>query len=256
MRSDCHRILRCTGAGCPSSTFLVHAQASSGLIHTLKFDTGSGTVAIAVNSCSNCPLSSFTSPLWAYGPYTLQHGTQAFSEFADGTSFWGNVYNDFIAIVDPDSGAAITAPVALNIVPIQSQSTDGFRAHDGTSPTARTLFPPDPCFDDSIAQRGKVPFVGFLGFGPAALAVPNTDSFSAALFAQQPNISSQFGLALCEHSGSLWLGGVNSSAYLGELQWSNMSGMAAPLTRTINCGPRRCTSTAIRCPSLPLCGRL
>ncbi len=70
------------------------------------------------------------------------------------------------------------------------------------------------CVDDGVALQQTVTSQGILGLGFSGLAVDGTDAFMSSLFNSNLNIPKNFAMRLCEHSGSLWIGGNDATAYL------------------------------------------
>jgi hypothetical protein len=147
----------------------------------LMIDTGSGTLAVASESCTNCGVPASYAP----GPGAMDDHMQVSDSYVMG-SWQGEVYTDSVGL------DALDASVTMKFSAIGSQT--GF-------------------FGGMGCGLGTVPFApeGIVGFGPPGLAVPGTDSFLSKLV-QSGITHGVFAMELCESGGQLMIGGVDPVA--------------------------------------------
>jgi hypothetical protein len=164
----------CAGPGY-AATFTVGSQPFQ-----LTLDTGSGTVAVAAGSCSNCGVS----PTYTPGASAVDQHASVTDSYLMG-SWQGDVVTDSVQL-------AGTGSVTMNIAAIASQS--GF-------------------FSDAGCGLGAVPFApqGIAGLGPPGLARPGTDAFVTKL-RQVGAAANVMAFEFCGQGGQLMMGAVDPVA--------------------------------------------
>jgi hypothetical protein len=147
----------------------------------LTIDTGSGTLAVASQSCANCGVPATYAP----GPGASDDHMQVSDSYLMG-SWQGEVYTDSVGL------GVLDASVTMKFSAIESQN--GF-------------------FGGKGCGLGTVPFApeGIVGFGPPSLAVSGTDSFLTKLV-QSGMALDVFAVELCASGGQLMIGGVDPKA--------------------------------------------
>jgi hypothetical protein len=166
-------------AGCAGPGYAANFVVGSETLQ-LTIDTGSGTLAVASNSCPNCGVT----PVYTPGPSATDTRMTATDSYLQG-SWQGEIYSDSVQLLG-------TGAVTMNFAAIGSQT--GF-------------------FTSSGCGLGAVPFApqGIVGFGPTDLAKPNTDAFVTKL-AQAGAASGLFAFEFCSLGGKLMFGGVDPIA--------------------------------------------
>jgi hypothetical protein len=167
-----------TGCGGPgyAAKFRVGTQTFD-----LTVDTGSGTLAVASSTCSDCGVA----PAYTPGPSAVDATAMASDTYVQG-SWQGEVYTDSVDLV----GASTPAQMRIAAIDMQNQF-----------------------FTNSGCGLGTVPFTpqGIVGFGPAGIAASGTDGF-VAKFQQASGLPAVFALEFCEQGGQLMFGGVDPAA--------------------------------------------
>jgi hypothetical protein len=163
-------------------------------------DTGSTTLGVASKGCS----CGSATPLYTPGGTATDQKQTASSQYGSG-SWSGEVYQDSVSL-----GASPTA--ATKLVAIASQTN---------------FFEPLQCDSKSGGMQGIV------GFGPSAAAVAGTNGFFDAYVAahQVPDV---FATELCETTGTLWLGGFDSSATTAAPQYTPSNDLFSQYYYTVN----------------------
>ncbi|HTB72367.1 MAG TPA: pepsin-like aspartic protease [Polyangiaceae bacterium] len=167
-----------TGCGGPgyAAVFSVGGTALD-----LTIDTGSATLAAALDSCTNCGVPAAYVP----GPAAVDDHKLVSASYLMG-SWQGEVYTDSVAL-DP-----LDASVTMKFSAIESQTS---------------------FFGGMGCGLGTVRFApeGIVGFGPLNLAVTGTDSFLTKVV--QAGIARDvFAVELCAYGGQLMIGGVDPTA--------------------------------------------
>jgi hypothetical protein len=164
-------------SGCGGPGYAANFAIGSGTFQ-LTVDTGSGTLAVASNACTNCDVSKVFTP----GTGAVDQDAQTSDNYQKG-SWTGEVYSDSVKLVG--QGTA----VKMDFAAIDSQ----------------TAF-----FMDAGCAFGAMPFApqGIVGFGPSGLAKQGTQDFLTKLTATGavPDI---FAVELCSSGGQLMVGGVD-----------------------------------------------
>jgi Eukaryotic aspartyl protease len=197
----------------PSSLITVPLQACEGLIYLadvavgsedfqMIVDTGSTSLGVASSMCSGCGVT----PVYTPGASAVDQKTMATSQF--GTGSWsGEVYQDSI-------GFASDPAVPVKFVAIDSQSM---------------FFRPG-----LTCSGGATGYQGIIGFDRVASAVSGTNAFFDD-FVTAKGIPNVFATELCDNSGTLWLGGYDSSKATGAPQYTPFtSDQASPYYYTVN----------------------
>jgi hypothetical protein len=163
-------------SGCGGPGYAAPFQLG-GQTYQLTIDTGSGTLAVASSTCTNCGVT----PGYVPGPAATDDMQQV-SDMYVGGSWQGEAYTESVQI-----GSVV--PVNMKIASIQSQM--GF-------------------IDQKGCGLGTVPFApqGIVGFGPADLAVAGTDAFVTKAIAAG-GFPYFFAIEVCPQGGQLMLGGVD-----------------------------------------------
>ena len=157
----------------------------------MDLDTGSTSTAIAGTSCADC---GNVSPLYMPGASAMDQNNTAFTTYADGTGWMGEIYSDSIGL---GSG---TPNVDVNIVDISTQVVGS---------TGMAGF-----FD------GENDYQGILGMGPPELAEPGTGAYFEA--ATQAGLEPVMAFELCVDGGTMWLGGYDATHAQGDVQYTTM----------------------------------
>jgi hypothetical protein len=163
--------------GCGGPGYAADFAVGSGTFQ-LTIDTGSGTLAVVSNSCTNCGVSKVYVP----GPNAVDQEQMATDNYQQGT-WTGEIYSDSVKLV------GLGASQDMNFAAIDSQS--GF-------------------FKDGGCAFGARPFApqGIVGFGPPGLARPGTDAFLSKLTVMGATLD-VFAVEFCSWGGQLMLGGVD-----------------------------------------------
>jgi hypothetical protein len=163
----------CAGPGY-AATFAVGSQKFQ-----LTVDTGSGTLAVASNACTNCGVASVYSP----GAAAKDQNETTSDTYLAG-SWSGEVYSDSVKLVGLDKS------VKMDFAAIDSQS--GFFLADAGCAFGSRPFAPQ----------------GIVGFGPPGLSTQGTDPFLTKLTASGA-VADVFAVELCAWGGQLMVGGVD-----------------------------------------------
>jgi hypothetical protein len=144
----------------------------------LTIDTGSGTLAVASQSCDNCGVS----PVYAPGPTAVDEQMTTSDDYLLG-SWQGEIYSDSVTL------EGLGVPVKMDLAAIDSQAA---------------------FFQDGGCAFGTMPFApqGIAGFGPADLSTSHTDAFWTKLTAGGV-VSRVFAVEVCSWGGLLMIGGVD-----------------------------------------------
>jgi hypothetical protein len=138
----------------------------------MDLDTGSTTIGVAGAACTSCATVG-VSPLYMPGTYAIDQNKTASTQYADGSSWGGEIYQDATGL------AHGTPSVALAIVDIKNQ----------------TQF-----FVDNTYQ-------GIFGLGAPENAEPNTGAYFDAIKATgEPAVMA---FELYDTDGTMWLGGFD-----------------------------------------------
>ena len=159
-------------------------------------DTGSTTLAVAAAGCGSGsgtgPGSgggcAGVTPLWNPDATAMDAGSGTSSLYGDGTSWFGEIYSDSVAV----TGDTSVIP-HMKFAAIDRQ--DGF-------------------------FRPNEPSEGILGFGATPLALPDTDSYvSERVDNQFPSV---FAFQFCPDNGTLWLGGADKTHEVSDEQYTTL----------------------------------
>ncbi len=172
-------------ASCIPTVYTAPITVGGGQEFQLTIDTGSTTMGVASNSCTNCGVT----PIYTPGSTAVDQHQTGDSQFGTG-SWTGEIYNDGVG------GGTVTS-TKMNFVAIGSQSQ---------------FFEPIQCGPTDHGTQG------IIGLGQSAVALPHTTGFIDALVANDsmPDI---FATELCDNGGTLWLGGYDSSATTAAVQY-------------------------------------
>ena len=169
-----------------SPTMYVGSQA-----FVMDLDTGSTSTAIAGVGCSDC---DNVSPLYMPGSSAKDQSNSAFTEYADGTGWMGEIYSDSIGL---GSGSP---NVDVNIVDISTQVV-GSMGMSGF-------------FD------GDNDYQGILGMGSPDLAEPGTGAYFDAV--TKAGVKPMMAFELCADGGTMWLGGYDETHASSAMQYTPM----------------------------------
>jgi hypothetical protein len=163
----------------------------SGKSFQLVLDTGSTTLGVASNSCTDC---GGVTPVYSPGPPAIDEDQTATSPYESG-SWSGEIYEDTAVAGTP------AAETTMKFVSINSQTT---------------FFEPYQC------GSTPSPFEGIVGFAPSGSAVTGTNGYLDDLVAAgfTPNL---FAFHLCDSGGTLWLGGYDPTHVTAPPQYVPMS---------------------------------
>ncbi|HEY1553604.1 MAG TPA: pepsin-like aspartic protease [Kofleriaceae bacterium] len=139
-------------------------------------DTGSTSLGVAASACTNCGVT----PLYAPGSGAVDQQQTAMSQYADGTGWSGEIYQDTPALGDAPAVAVKFAAI--------SSSNGFFRSFDGT---------------------GTIGYQGILGLGPDGALVTGTTSYLSSVIAG--GMLGEIAFQLCNDGGTMWMGGYDPS---------------------------------------------
>jgi hypothetical protein len=143
----------------------------------LTIDLGSSVVAVAGAGCTTC---TGISPLYSPSATAVDEGKTGSATYANTSGWTGEIYQDAVGLGHG------TPSVAVDFVSMTSQNS---------------FFPTSPPLNA---------YQGVLALGPSQLLDPGTSSYVAALTsAGTPPI---LAFELCNDSGTMWIGGYDSSA--------------------------------------------
>jgi hypothetical protein len=160
-------------------------------------DTGSTTLGVAGTGCTTCAVT----PLYTPGSTATNENQTLTSNFGSG-SWTGDVYQDSVAF-----NALSSQPADLKFASITSQMD----------------------FFDDLTFAGTTE-TGIIGFDVGQAAAPCgtttqpvacTNGFFDQFIAKYPAVTNEFALQLCDTSGTLWLGGYDSTKTTGAPQYTN-----------------------------------
>jgi hypothetical protein len=173
-------------ASCTGDSYAASVTIGGTQHFELLLDTGSTTLAVASNTCTNC---TNIMPLYTPGATAKDQNQMATATYGSGT-WTGEIYQDTVVV-----GTSPSIPDKL--VAIDSE----------------TVLPPVQCNSSPNSIQG------ILGFGPAAAASAGTTGFFEQLVATtgMPNV---FATQLCDTGGTLWLGGYDVTATTGPVQYT------------------------------------
>jgi len=152
-------------------------------------DTGSTTLGVAAKGCTTCGVT----PLYTPGTGAVDQHQTASAQYADGSGWTGEIYQDTPALGD---GPA----VAVKLGAITS-SSNFFRSLDGTS---------------------AIGYQGILGLGPDGALLSGTTSYLTAAFGA--GTTGEIAFQLCPDGGTMWLGGYDASKQAGPQAVTPMMG--------------------------------
>lgn len=168
-----------------TASFTIGAQTFAMLV-----DSGSATLAVAAEGCSTCS-DAGVSVLYDSSQGTSL-GTEVATSYDSGNMGWsGTAYEDVVGIEGFPSTRMRFVAVA------EQDSIFGDRRCDDTE---------------------HVPVDGIVGLAPDELLHPDTDSFLTT-FVDAMGLSDEFAVQTCHSGGTLWLGGYNLEATLGEMAY-------------------------------------
>jgi hypothetical protein len=170
-------------SGCTQASYTAAVTIGSQSF-ALLLDTGSTTLGVAAEGCTDCGVT----PLYSPGALAVDEHESVSSEYgskgSDGTGWSGEVYADSVSLGLP------TTETRLTFAAIDAQSHDFFQTLTcGTS---------------------VVPFEGILGMAPPVSAEPGTEGYFDSLLATR-HVPDVFATELCDPGGTLWLGGYDPS---------------------------------------------
>jgi hypothetical protein len=154
----------------------------------LSIDTGSTTLGVASNKCTNCNVN----PVYTPGSTAVDQMKTATSQYGSG-SWTAEVYEDSVGFTsDP------TVPLKFAAITTQSN-----------------FFGPVMCNSGGGYQ-------GIIGLDRAKSELPGTDAFFDQFVAVKgiPNV---FATELCDTSGTLWLGGYDTTVATAAPQYTPMT---------------------------------
>ena len=166
-------------AGCAQTHYVAAVTLGGNQTFNLSIDSGSTTMAVASNSCTDCNVS----PTYTPGASAHDQMQSAKAQYYNGASGWsGEVYTDSVAL----DGAP---PLSMAFVAMHDQ----------------TKF-----FNSEVQCPGVTQPVitqGILGVARAGAALPGTDTFMDVLHKQGRDETVSF--ALDDLGGTMWLGGYD-----------------------------------------------
>ncbi|HEY4240505.1 MAG TPA: pepsin-like aspartic protease [Kofleriaceae bacterium] len=139
------------------------------------FDTGSSSIGVAGASCTTCGVS----PEYTPGASATDTSHTASSQYGDGSSWTGEIYQDMLALGTAGSVGVKFAEITHN--------SNFFRG-------------------DEVG----LDYQGIVGLGPDAALLSGTTGYMTALAAT--GVDKEFAFQLCPTTGTLWVGGYDPSA--------------------------------------------
>jgi hypothetical protein len=162
-----------------------------GQTFVMDLDTGSTTTAIAGTNCSTC---TNVSPEYMPGSTAMDEMKTAESEYADGTGWQGEVYQDTVMV------GSDTPEATFALVDISTQVVGGGQSG---------------FFDTNNDYQG------ILGMGAPENAVNNTGAYFQTLVGSD-GVKPVMAFELCSDGGTMWLGGYDESHGSGAVQYTPM----------------------------------
>jgi hypothetical protein len=206
--------------GCVSTTYQAPMKfGSSSAIFWLIVDTGSSDTAIAAKSCTECADAGVT---LFYGDTGTNTGQTDSTQYEDGSGWSGPVYSDTIGMV------GISADLTSVDFAGLSTETGFFGAQD--------------------CSGNAVPFVtnqGIVGMGPTDLLGTGTNDYFYQLTGASTSIAKVFAVQMCNTTGTIWLGGFDSSAVASTPQYTPLTTTPSPYYQQVNLNGVTFSSTAI-----------
>ncbi|HEY3802692.1 MAG TPA: pepsin-like aspartic protease [Kofleriaceae bacterium] len=175
----------------PDESFWSPTIQVGGQSFVMDLDTGSTTTAIAGTSCSTC---SNVTPEYMPGSMAVDEKQTATTEYADGTGWMGEIYQDTINLGSGSPNAM------FNLVDISTQVVSG-----GV----------EGFFD------GANDYQGILGMGPPENAEPNTGAYFDTI-TTMGGVDPVMAFELCQDGGTMWLGGFDATHAQAAVQYTPM----------------------------------
>jgi hypothetical protein len=148
-------------------------------------DTGSTTLGVASSKCTDCGVT----PLYTPGTAAVDEGSMTTSQYGSG-SWTGEIYQDSVGFTsDP------TVPLKFAAI------------------TTQSMF-----FGPMMCQSGGG-YQGIMGLDRAKAELSGTNAFFDQ-FVQARGIADVFATELCDSSGTLWLGGYDTSVATAAPQYT------------------------------------
>jgi Eukaryotic aspartyl protease len=173
-----------------------------GVQFAMDLDTGSTTTAIAGSACTDCNQTPdvptyMLSPTYTPGSGATDEHLTADSEYADGTGWYGEVWDDTISL---EHG---TPSATINIVDISTQIDPNDKQN------AMAGF-----FQDNGYQ-------GILGMGPPGNAVGMTGAYFQAI-SGSGGVAPIMAFEMCSTDGTMWFGGYDATHASGAMSYAVM----------------------------------
>jgi hypothetical protein len=177
--------------GCALVGYSAQVKIGGSMTFAMSIDTGSTTMGIAAESCSNCDVS----PEYTPGATAADTGMQTSSQYGSG-AWSGEVYEDTVEII-PEMPAV---PLYFAAIERQEHFFLGSNCAGGSGDTSQGILGMGPIYLDTI------------GTNP-------TDAYFPELVvtASLPNV---FAVQLCNLNGTMWLGGFDASRLTAPPQYT------------------------------------
>ena len=172
----------------PDGSFYLANMTVAAQTFKMDVDSGSTTTAVAATGCTTC---TGVTPLYAPGAAAVDTHKTASTMYADGSGWSGEVFTDTVGL------GGGTPEVAVNFAGI----------------TMQNMF-----FTDSSYQ-------GILGLGPHFLLEVGTTSYLDQV--TKAGTVPVMGFEMCGATGTMWLGGFDSSKASGKMQYTPMVPISA-----------------------------
>jgi Eukaryotic aspartyl protease len=173
----------------PDQTFWSPTITNGGQSFVMDLDTGSTTTAIAGTSCTTC---TNVSPEYTPGSMAVDQHMTATTEYADGTGWMGEIYQDTINLGSGSPDAT------FNLVDISTQVVSG---------------------GESGFFDGENDYQGILGMGPPENAEPDTGAYFDTITTKS-GVDALMAFELCDDGGTMWLGGFDETHAGSAVQYT------------------------------------
>jgi hypothetical protein len=166
-------------------------------VFALNVDTGSSTLGVAAQGCTECAEAGVT-PLYVPGTGATDLHKTVDALYGGGELGWtGEAYEDTVSI------GGLGAPVDF-----------------GAMTTQLSYFFPDLC-DAPDGGTVPAPYQGIVGFAPDMELLPGTNEYYDQVVhaGLTPDV---FAIELCHVGGTMWFGGYDPAATTGPMQYTPM----------------------------------
>lgn len=186
--------------GCASGDYTAAITLGDTQTFNMIMDTGSSTMAVASNTCSNC---NDITPTYVPGDTAINEHQTATGAYGAASGWTGAVYSDQVSV-----GAPI-GDIPLSFAAITHQTT--------SSATTNVFFGSTYCSGSPANDA----FQGIFGLGNSALNAPHTTNFLDSLKAAS-RVPDAFAVQFCDTGGNIWFGGYDPDSITDAPQYTPM----------------------------------